>query len=52
MSMYNAARRLYYDYLAGDGAQTDKVIQGGRLVFGPGFKLVDKIVDVAYSFYV
>ena len=51
MSPLNAAKRLYYDYLAGEGAQTDRIIQAGRIFpFGQIFQAAEGITDVIYPF--
>ena len=50
-SAKNAARRLFYDYLAGEGSQTDKIVQGGRIFFSPVTDfLVPLAVDAMYPF--
>ncbi len=51
MSTTNALKRLYYDYLAGEGAQTDRIVQAGRIFpFGPMFNVTEGITDLAYPF--
>jgi len=51
MSSMNALKRLYYDYLAGEGAQTDRVIQAGRIFpFGQIFQAAEGITDIIYPF--
>ena len=50
MSAVNAAKRLYYDMLAGEGAQSDQAGQLLRMMFSPVSGLAEGIASAIYPF--
>lgn len=48
MSAVNAAKRLYYDMLAGEGAQSDQAGQALRMMFSPVSGLAEVIASAIY----
>jgi hypothetical protein len=50
MSAVNAAKRLYYDMLAGEGAQSNQAGQALRMMFSPVSGLAEGIASAIYPF--